>query len=234
MTIIYSCIARGSTILCSHQIGAGNYEQAAEQVLTNLPTRNDGKTTITAASCKYHCMVENGIIFVCAAATDFPARSCFGYLTEIKDQFHNDNYASRAVMARDHEFDSEFRNVLMKQMEKFSKPVGNDNVTALQSQVQEVKGVMAQNIEKVIQRGERLDDLVDKTDELNAASATFQKTATRIRKKYWWKNTKMKIIIAIVVFIIIIGIVLAIVFGSGVLDNGDDSKTTVAPTTQKP
>ena len=28
---------------------------------------------------------------------------------------------------------------------------------------------MAQNIEKVIQRGERLDDLVDKTDELNAA-----------------------------------------------------------------
>ena len=29
--------------------------------------------------------------------------------------------------------------------------------------------MMAQNIEKVIQRGERLDDLVDKTDELNAA-----------------------------------------------------------------
>ena len=42
-------------------------------------------------------------------------------------------------------------------------------MTALQSQVHEVKGVMAQNIEKVIQRGERLDDLVDKTDELNAA-----------------------------------------------------------------
>ena len=55
MTIIYSCIARGSAILCSHQIGAGNYEQAAESVLANLPTRNDGKTTITAArySCSY-------------------------------------------------------------------------------------------------------------------------------------------------------------------------------------
>lgn len=232
MTIFYSCIARGSTILCSHQIGAGNYEQAAESVLTNLPTRNDGKTTITAASCKYHCMVENGIIFVCAADSDFPARSCFGYLTEIKDQFHNENFASRAVMARDHEFDSEFKNVLMKQMEKFSKPGENDNLTALQSQVHEVKGVMAQNIEKVIQRGERLDDLVDKTDELNAASATFQKTASRIRKKYWWKNTKMKLIIAIVVFLIIVGIVLAIVFGSGVLDKKDDN-TTPAPGTTK-
>ena len=35
---------------------------------------------------------------------------------QIKDQFHNDNFASRAVMARDHEFDTEFKNVLMKQM----------------------------------------------------------------------------------------------------------------------
>lgn len=33
---------------------------------------------------------------------------------------------------------------------------------------------MAQNIEKVIQRGERLDDLVDKTDELNAAVSTLR------------------------------------------------------------
>ena len=63
---------------------------------------------------------------------------------------------------------SQNTHIIFVPQEKFSKP-GNDNVTALQSQVQEVKGVMAQNIEKVIQRGERLDDLVDKTDELNAA-----------------------------------------------------------------
>ena len=51
MTIIYSCIARGTTILCSHGNQGGinaNYEQAAESVLPSIPTRNDGKTTITA------------------------------------------------------------------------------------------------------------------------------------------------------------------------------------------
>ena len=64
--------------------------------------------------------------------------------------------------------------------ETFSRPGGggNDNITALQSQVHEVKGVMAQNIEKVIQRGERLDDLVDKTDELNAAVSTHRSSLT--------------------------------------------------------
>ena len=42
------------------------------------------------------------------------------FYTQIKDQFHNGNYATRAVMARDHDFDTEFKNVLMKQMVSFS------------------------------------------------------------------------------------------------------------------
>lgn len=50
----------------------------------------------------------------------------------------------------------------------FSK-AGNDTVTRLQSQVNEVKGVMTQNIEKVMERGDRLDDLMDKTEELEAS-----------------------------------------------------------------
>lgn len=51
--------------------------------------------------------------------------------------------------------------------EKFSKK--NDNMSQLRSQVDEVKGVMTQNIEKVLERGERLDDLMDKTTELEAS-----------------------------------------------------------------
>lgn len=53
--------------------------------------------------------------------------------------------------------------------DKFSTPGNTDKVTVLQGQVKEVQGVMSQNIEAVIQRGERLDDLMDKTDELEAA-----------------------------------------------------------------
>ena len=36
----------------------------------------------------------------------------------------------------------------------------------LQSQVEEVKGILTQNIEKVMERGDKLDDLMDKTYEL--------------------------------------------------------------------
>ncbi|WAQ96852.1 VA725-like protein [Mya arenaria] len=210
MAINYSCIARGTVILCSHgnQAGSTNYEQFADSVLKQIPTRNNGKTTVNMNGCKFHCIVENGIIFMCAAKPDFKTQPCFAFLTEIKDQFHNQNLSDRAGVADSHTFDSEFNSTLAKNM-----------------------GVMRQNIESVIQRGERLDDLMDKTDELEAGAATFQRTASKIRKKYWWKNTKMKIIVGCVVFVILVGIVLAIVFGGHLVGGGgdDDNKSTPAP-----
>ena len=51
--------------------------------------------------------------------------------------------------------------------EKFSAPDG-DQLGQLQSQVNEVKDVMTQNIEKVMERGERLEDLIAQTDDLEA------------------------------------------------------------------
>lgn len=61
-------------------------------------------------------------------------------------------------------------------------------------------------------------------------SATFARTAGKIKKKYWWRNLKMKIIIGIVVTVVLLIIVIGICYGTGVFSgSSDDKKTTVAP-----
>lgn len=47
-------------------------------------------------------------------------------------------------------------------------------MSAVQQQVDEVKGIMTQNIEKVLERGEKLDDLLDKTEELESSVSNFK------------------------------------------------------------
>lgn len=42
-------------------------------------------------------------------------------------------------------------------------PAGNQKAQRVQAQVDEVVGIMQENIDKVMQRGERLDDLRGKT-----------------------------------------------------------------------
>lgn len=51
----------------------------------------------------------------------------------------------------------------------------------LHSQVDEVKGVMVQNVESVLARGERLELLVDKTDALQMNAAQFQRQGRALR-----------------------------------------------------
>jgi len=68
---------------------------------------------------------------------------------------------------------------------------------------------MKQNIEKVLERGDKLDDLVDKSDELQAGAATFKTTSRKVSRKFYWQNKKMMIIIIIVVVVIVTIIILA-------------------------
>ncbi|XP_040914446.1 vesicle-associated membrane protein 8 isoform X2 [Toxotes jaculatrix] len=85
---------------------------------------------------------------------------------------------------------------------------GSTQLDHVQGQVNEVKVILKDNINKVLERGERLDDLIGKTDDLQASADSFQRTSKQVARKYWWKNIKMMIIIGIILAIIIILIIL--------------------------
>ncbi|KAF7548761.1 hypothetical protein G7046_g8566 [Stylonectria norvegica] len=65
---------------------------------------------------------------------------------------------------------------------------------------------MRDNINKVSQRGERLDALQDKTDNLAVSAQGFRRGANRVRKQMWWKDMKMRmcLIVGIIILLIII------------------------------
>lgn len=61
--------------------------------------------------------------------------------------------------------------------------------------------------EKVLERGERMDLLVDKTDNLNQQAFQFKKKSTQLKRAMWWKNTKLMIILVVVCIVILYVIV---------------------------
>jgi len=90
---------------------------------------------------------------------------------------------------------------------------GNQRTAALQAQIDDTVGVMRENINKVSQRGERLDSLQDQTDNLAVSAQGFRRGANRVRKQMWWKDMKMRMCliagIIILLLVIIIPSVLA-------------------------
>ncbi|KAG9248668.1 snare protein-like protein Snc2 [Calycina marina] len=89
---------------------------------------------------------------------------------------------------------------------------GNQRTAALQAQIDDTVGVMRENINKVSQRGERLDSLQDKTDNLAVSAQGFRRGANRVRKQMWWKDMKMRMcLIAGIIILLIVIIVPAVV-----------------------
>jgi len=88
---------------------------------------------------------------------------------------------------------------------------GNQRTAALQAQIDDTVGVMRENINKVSQRGERLDSLQDKTDNLAVSAQGFRRGANRVRKQMWWKDFKMRICLIVGIIILLLVIIIPVV-----------------------
>eukprot|EP00695_Tsukubamonas_globosa_P001268 TRINITY_DN223_c0_g1_i2.p1 TRINITY_DN223_c0_g1~~TRINITY_DN223_c0_g1_i2.p1 ORF type:complete len:79 (-),score=34.68 TRINITY_DN223_c0_g1_i2:70-306(-) len=63
---------------------------------------------------------------------------------------------------------------------------------------------MMGNIDRVLERGEKLSTLVDKTDNLKQSAQVFQKKSTQLKRAMWWKNIKLMGALAAIVLIVIL------------------------------
>ena len=67
---------------------------------------------------------------------------------------------------------------------------------------------MRTNVEKVLERDQKLSELDDRAEALQQGASQFEQQAGKLKHKYWWKNIKMMLIlgfIGIVILIVIIG-----------------------------
>eukprot|EP00850_Spirogloea_muscicola_P012724 SM000083S22771 [mRNA] locus=s83:496005:497114:+ [translate_table: standard] len=113
----------------------------------------------------------------------FGRRIPFAFLEDIRTRFGR-TYGRAAGTALAYAMNDEFSRVLHQQMEYFS---GNPAADA----VSRVKAVMVENIDKVLERGDRLELLVDKAAGLHDSTLRFRKQSRRLRQSLWLKNVKL-------------------------------------------
>ncbi|XP_011634303.1 vesicle-associated membrane protein 721-like isoform X2 [Pogonomyrmex barbatus] len=70
---------------------------------------------------------------------------------------------------------------------------------------------MRNNVQKVMDRGERLEDLQEASDRLNMAGIEFREAAKRAQRRAWLQNVKSRIIIISITVTIVLFIVVSIV-----------------------
>ncbi len=93
---------------------------------------------------------------------------------------------------------SDFQRILKAQVEAFNEKISNQKIDLIQKEINNVKGIMVQNIDKVLARGEKIELLVDKSEQLDQKALIFKKEATKVRKIMWWNNCKFWLLLVLV------------------------------------
>ncbi|CAF0963015.1 unnamed protein product [Rotaria sordida] len=92
-----------------------------------------------------------------------------------------------------------------------SDPVDNkaNNLNELRADVAETTNVLKVTVDKLVDRGDRLDALNARAEDLNTSSYHFHGSARRIQRSMKWRNYKITIFI-IVIVLVIIGIIVLV------------------------
>ncbi|KAH6809126.1 vesicle-associated membrane protein 726 [Perilla frutescens var. frutescens] len=193
--LIYSFVARGTVILAEYTEFKGNFTSVASQCLQKLPASSN-KFTYNCDGHTFNYHVENGFTY-CVVAVESTGRQLpIAFLERVKEDFNKRYGGGKAATAGQNSLNKEFGSKLKEHMQYcVDHPEEVNQLAKVQAQVSEVKGVMIENIEKVLDRGEKIELLVDKTEDLRSQAQDFRAQGTKLKRKMWFENMKIKLIV---------------------------------------
>ncbi|KAF5948112.1 hypothetical protein HYC85_014069 [Camellia sinensis] len=213
--LIYSFVAKGNVVLAEHTSFSGNFSTIAVQCLQKLPS-NSSKYTYSCDGYTFNFLIDNRFVFLVVVDESVGRGVPFVFLERVKDDFKqryagiighdvphpladdedddDDLFEDRFSIA--YNLDREFGPRLKDHMQYcMNHPNELSKLSKLKAQITEVKGVMMDNIEKVLDRGEKIELLVDKTENLQfqlpkarKATATEDVVSESPNEAYGWRR----------------------------------------------
>ncbi|KAL2000585.1 hypothetical protein VTN02DRAFT_2883 [Thermoascus thermophilus] len=224
-SLLYSCIAHRTTILAEHSAPGSSSTAAsslASIILPKITHDRPQKLTYTHDRLFVHYVADSPsgtssddgaaqeisshapLSFLVVATAEQGRRIPFAFLLELKRKFlttyppSSTDFASLPAYGCA-AFNAELRALLAT----YNTAPPSDSLASARREIDSVRDIMTENIERVLERGERIDLLVDKTDRLGGNARDFRVRSRGLRRRMWWKNVKVLVLLVVVVIFLV-------------------------------
>jgi len=140
-------------------------------------TTEGQRQSITHESYVVHCYVRSdGLAGTVTTDLEYPSRVAYVLLTQLLDDFTNTMGDSWTSVDQP---DSVSFPPIEEYLQKYQNPAEADKVTKIQKDLDETTQVLHKTIDSVLERGVKLDNLVERSDDLSRQSKMFYKQAKK-------------------------------------------------------
>ena len=181
--ILAGVISRGTTIMAKYIQVTGIdvfIDEFIDKELAKVIKNSDTRNHYSNGKFQIYYIRERGIVYLAIAEKDIPQENAFNFLEEVKEKFQS-HVGDRARNALAHQFDGDFGVVLKNGMLKATP----DKLDIINKDMEEIKALMIENIKAALDRGEKLEDVIAKTDQLKNNAGTFRGQAGQLQGHMW-------------------------------------------------
>lgn len=202
MSIIYTIVSKDpGTILCSFTEHQGNFELTCQKLLKKVKENSRG--TFSYNEYMFHFLNTSDFTFLTFCEKGYDAKLAFDFLEKIKSLFFNKYSESELESAIAYSLDYSFKPILKEQMKSYNN---SDNIKAkieqLKQSVVEQKNLIFEANDALMERGEKINIIVQKAEQLANDSNSFALAAKKVKKRERWKRIKWSIIITVSILVV--------------------------------
>jgi len=186
ISVLYKAPAKVVTLKAAYDLTSfGYFQRSSIQEFMTFTSQIIVERTnvLTQASIReqdYMCHVfvrSDKLAGVIVSDHEYPHRVAHNLLKKVLDEFA-DQVPSAQWSTTTPDASIQFK-VLDVYLSKYQNPREVDAMSKIQADLDETKIILHNTIEAVLERGEKIDDLVSKSEELSLQSKTFYKTARK-------------------------------------------------------
>ncbi|OQS01034.1 vesicle-associated membrane protein [Achlya hypogyna] len=203
MPIIYALVARAQNVLCEYTEGTGNFMTYSRAILRDVDERNhptDTRNVFSVDGHNFFYYTYDGLIYVCMCDELFQSNVAYAMLLETKNEFlaKYGQKGKTAIAYAMRSFDTHLKALMLK----YDSVKIDTKLTQVRDQVKRVKNQMLDNLHQIMERGDKIDMIVSKTEKLQQDALTYEATAQNLKRVFWWKNLKATLVLVFLVAVL--------------------------------
>ena len=227
---IYSaCVAHAQTILAEHTApstattNTSSASSLASLILPKIDHSTPQKLTFTHDRLFVHLIADSpsgsssssnpssteptsssSLVYLTVCSSSLGRRIPFALLLDLKSKFLSSYPASSTNFPSLPAYGcASFNSTLKSLVSTYNTAPPDDSLANAKREIDTVKDIMTENIERVLERGERIDLLIDKTDRLGGSARDFRVRSRGLRRQMWWKNVRIMVMVVVVVIFLV-------------------------------
>ncbi|CAD7973885.1 unnamed protein product [Amoebophrya sp. A25] len=167
--------------------GVSQLKQQAKLLRKRINSGPDRCTVDVAGGYQFHYRIDDGVCFMVLTGQDYPKKLAFAFLEEIyrlfleelKREFgtHSVDYRSRIECIDKPYYFIKFERTIQRKQKEYRDPKSNSSLQKLSDSLVEVQSVMRQNLDDLIEKGEKLERVGAKASSLRDHSKSFRDNA---------------------------------------------------------